>query len=63
MIVEVKCTFQKIGDVDTVAQEFEAEVFIQSKWEEPLLDNMPEKVNNDDNNTNNNNNNNNDNNC
>ncbi|XP_041367944.1 acetylcholine-gated ion channel acc-4-like isoform X2 [Gigantopelta aegis] len=43
VIVEVKCTFQKIGDVDTVTQEFEAEGFIQSKWEEPLLDHIQEK--------------------
>lgn len=35
--VEVKCTFLKINDIDTVNQQFEAEIFVQAKWEEPLL--------------------------
>lgn len=37
MTVEVKCTFLKISDIDTVNQQFEAEIFVQAKWEEPLL--------------------------
>ncbi|KAL3863822.1 hypothetical protein ACJMK2_005552 [Sinanodonta woodiana] len=35
--VEVKCTFLKISDIDTIAQQFEAEIFIGAKWEEPAL--------------------------
>ncbi|KAK3587514.1 hypothetical protein CHS0354_003656 [Potamilus streckersoni] len=35
--VEVKCTFLKISDIDTIAQQFEAEIFVQAKWEEPEL--------------------------
>ncbi|KAJ8316950.1 hypothetical protein KUTeg_004854 [Tegillarca granosa] len=41
--VEVKCTFMKINDIDTVDQQFEAEIFIQAKWEDPLLDGLPVK--------------------
>lgn len=32
--VEMKATFMKITDVDTLSQQFEAEVFLQAKWEE-----------------------------
>ncbi|KAL4231478.1 hypothetical protein ACF0H5_009055 [Mactra antiquata] len=37
VIVELKCTFLTINDVDTINQQFEAEVFVQAKWEEPIL--------------------------
>ena len=33
----MKLTFLKITDIDTVTQQFEAEIFVQAKWEEPLL--------------------------
>ncbi|XP_041370704.1 cys-loop ligand-gated ion channel-like [Gigantopelta aegis] len=36
--VEVKCTFLKIGDIDTPNQNFQAEILVQAKWEEPALD-------------------------
>ncbi|XP_021376218.1 gamma-aminobutyric acid receptor subunit beta-1-like isoform X2 [Mizuhopecten yessoensis] len=36
--VELKVAFMKISDIDTVNQQFEADIFIQAKWEEPLLD-------------------------
>ncbi|XP_060066537.1 gamma-aminobutyric acid receptor subunit beta-3-like [Ylistrum balloti] len=36
--VELKVAFMKITDIDTVNQQFEADIFIQAKWEEPLLD-------------------------
>ena len=35
--MEVKLTFLKITDIDTVTQQFQAEIFVQAKWEEPLL--------------------------
>ena len=35
--VEVKLTFLKITDIDTITQQFQAEIFVQAKWEEPLL--------------------------
>ncbi|XP_045190324.2 gamma-aminobutyric acid receptor subunit beta-like isoform X1 [Mercenaria mercenaria] len=37
VLVELKCTFLKINDIDTINQQFEAELFVQAKWEEPLL--------------------------
>ncbi|XP_076466009.1 cys-loop ligand-gated ion channel-like [Babylonia areolata] len=36
--VEFKLTFLKINDIDTLSQQFEAEVYVQSKWEEPALE-------------------------
>ena len=35
--VEVKCTFLKIWDVDTLTQKYNGEVFIQAKWRDPLI--------------------------
>ncbi|XP_056005391.1 gamma-aminobutyric acid receptor subunit rho-2-like [Ostrea edulis] len=35
--VEIKLTFMKINDIDTVDQQFQSEIFIQAKWEEPLI--------------------------
>ena len=35
--VEIKLTFMKINDIDTVAQLFEAEILVRAKWQEPLL--------------------------
>ncbi|XP_060576155.1 uncharacterized protein LOC132733517, partial [Ruditapes philippinarum] len=37
VVVELKCTFLKINDIDTINQQFEAELFVQAKWEEPQL--------------------------
>ena len=34
----MKCTFLKIGDINTPNQNFEAEILVQAKWEEPALD-------------------------
>ncbi|XP_041371118.1 uncharacterized protein LOC121384693 [Gigantopelta aegis] len=33
--VEVKCTFLKIWDIDTLTQKYNGEVFIQAKWPDP----------------------------
>ncbi|XP_061171003.1 gamma-aminobutyric acid receptor subunit beta-3-like [Saccostrea echinata] len=35
--VELRLTFMKINDIDTVDQKFQAEIFIQAKWEDPSL--------------------------
>lgn len=35
--VEIKLTFMKINDIDTVTQLFEAEILVRAKWQEPLL--------------------------
>ncbi|ESO96799.1 hypothetical protein LOTGIDRAFT_231640 [Lottia gigantea] len=35
--VELKCAFLQILNIDTVGQCFEAEVFVQAKWQEPAL--------------------------
>ena len=36
--VEVSVVFLKIGEIDTLKEQYEADVLIQSKWREPLLD-------------------------
>ncbi|XP_070176801.1 gamma-aminobutyric acid receptor subunit rho-2-like [Littorina saxatilis] len=41
--VELKCTFLKINDIDTLSQQFEAEVYIQAKWEEVAFVSMSEE--------------------
>ncbi|KAL5021572.1 hypothetical protein ScPMuIL_000727 [Solemya velum] len=40
VMVEARATFLKITDIDTVTQQFEAEIFIQAKWQEPALKNI-----------------------
>ncbi|CAC5420907.1 unnamed protein product [Mytilus coruscus] len=37
IVVEVRLTFMKITDIDTVTQQFEAEILVRAKWMEPLL--------------------------
>jgi hypothetical protein len=32
--VELKATYLKILDVDTLSQQYEAEIFVQAKWQE-----------------------------
>ena len=32
--MEFKATFLKITDIDTLSQQFEAELFVQARWEE-----------------------------
>ncbi|XP_045184248.2 acetylcholine-gated ion channel acc-4-like [Mercenaria mercenaria] len=36
--VHVAVTFLKIGEVETIKEYFEADVYIQARWREPLLD-------------------------
>ena len=40
----VRVTFAKVGEIDTVKEVFFAEVFVQAKWREPLLDNTVQTV-------------------
>ena len=42
--MELKATFLKINDIDTLSQQFEAEIYVQAKWEEIALVGMKEKV-------------------
>jgi len=42
--VEFKATFLKINDIDTLSQQFEAEVFVQARWEERAFLGMNPKV-------------------
>ncbi|ESO05085.1 hypothetical protein HELRODRAFT_191586 [Helobdella robusta] len=42
-VVFVRVIFKKIGEIDTAKECFSAEVVIQSKWREPLLDGFNQK--------------------
>lgn len=42
--MEFKATFLKINDIDTLSQQFEAEVFVQARWEERAFLGMNAKV-------------------
>jgi hypothetical protein len=35
--VEVRLVFLKIGEIDTLKEQFQAEAFIQARWAEPSL--------------------------
>lgn len=36
--VHIRAVFMKIGEVDTVKEKFDADLFVQSRWREPALD-------------------------
>ncbi|BHF65114.1 hypothetical protein SprV_0200812300 [Sparganum proliferum] len=38
VIVEVRVVFLKIGEIDTLKEYYQADVFLQAKWREPKLD-------------------------
>ncbi|XP_060558061.1 acetylcholine-gated ion channel acc-4-like [Ruditapes philippinarum] len=42
--VYVTVTFLKLGEIDTIKEYFEADVYIQARWREPLLDNTKTTV-------------------
>ena len=42
--MEVRVVFLKIGPIDTLKEIYGAEIFLQSKWHEPDLDELGEKV-------------------
>ncbi|KAK2151359.1 hypothetical protein LSH36_366g04034 [Paralvinella palmiformis] len=44
VIVELRVVFLKIGEIDTLKEQYSADTFIQSKWREPLLDNRTNNV-------------------
>ena len=35
--VELRLVFLKIGEIDTLKEQFQAEAFIQARWSEPSL--------------------------
>ncbi|CAF4685996.1 unnamed protein product, partial [Rotaria sp. Silwood2] len=35
--VELRLVFLKIGEIDTLKEQFQAEAFIQARWSEPAL--------------------------
>ena len=35
--VEIRIVFLKIGEIDTVKEQFQAEAFIEARWKEPSL--------------------------
>lgn len=37
MSVELRLVFLKIGEIDTLKEQFQAEAFIQARWSEPTL--------------------------
>ena len=37
-IVYVRVVFVKIGDIDTVKECFEANIYLEATWREPMLD-------------------------
>ena len=38
--VLIKVVILKVGEIETIKEYFEADVFIQARWREPVLDNM-----------------------
>ena len=38
MVVELRVVFLKIGEIDTLKEQYSADTFIQAKWREPTLD-------------------------
>ena len=38
VIVELRVVFLKIGEIDTLKEQYSADTFIQAKWREPNLD-------------------------
>ena len=39
-IIYLRVVFLKISDVDTVKENYKADIFIQAKWREPSLDGL-----------------------
>ena len=37
-MVELRVVFLKIGEIDTLKEQYSADTFIQAKWREPALD-------------------------
>ena len=38
--VEVRVVFLKIGEIDTLKEQYSADIYVQSRWREPMLDNF-----------------------
>lgn len=41
VIVELRVVFLKIGEIDTLKEQYSADTFMQAKWREPALDGKP----------------------
>lgn len=44
VIVELRVVFLKIGEIDTLKEQYSADTFIQAKWREPGLDGRTTEV-------------------
>ena len=44
VVVELRVVFLKIGEIDTLKEQYSADTFIQAKWREPNLDGKPLEV-------------------
>ncbi|KAJ8313408.1 hypothetical protein KUTeg_009036, partial [Tegillarca granosa] len=42
--VHIKVVFLKVGEIDTVKEKYQADVYIQARWREPLLDMRQKKI-------------------
>ncbi|KAL4216646.1 hypothetical protein ACF0H5_024369 [Mactra antiquata] len=42
--VYVSVVFLKVGEIETIKEYFEADIYIQAKWREPALDNNKEEI-------------------
>ena len=43
--VIVHVTFLKLGEINTLKEQFDADILVRSKWREPLLDTYKPEVN------------------
>jgi hypothetical protein len=44
VFVELRVVFLKIGEIDTLKEQYSADTFIQAKWREPALDGTAAEV-------------------
>jgi len=44
VIVYIRVVFLKIGEIDTMKENFMADAFIQARWREPALDGQSAQV-------------------
>jgi len=44
VVIKVRTIFLKVGEIDTMKDRFAADVFVQAKWREPMLDHKLEMV-------------------
>ena len=44
MEVSIRMVFLKLGEIDTVRENFQADVYIEAQWKEPALNKCSEEV-------------------